>query len=67
MNITESQINLIKKIKSAPKGQINLRRLSFEELCDAMDLDDLGVITFKTTRRMKRSRRFLVIKEGGEG
>lgn len=64
---TQSQEDLIKKIKSAPKGQINLRRLSSEELCDAIALDDLGIITFKKTRRENRSRRFLVIKEGGEG
>jgi len=65
MNITESQINLIEKIKSL--GQINHRNLSVDELIDAMKLTDLGIVAFKTTRRENRSRRFLVIKEGGEG
>lgn len=65
MNITKSQINLIEKIKSL--GQINHRNLSVDELIDAMELTDLGIVAFKTTRRENRSRRFLVIKEGGEG
>ncbi len=64
---TQSQEDLIKKIKSSPKGQINHRNLSLDELIDAIKLTDLGIVTRKTTRRENRSRRFLVIKEGGEG
>tara|TARA_R100001163_G_C4951210_1_gene118908 strand:- start:283 stop:480 length:198 start_codon:yes stop_codon:yes gene_type:complete len=65
MNITEAQTNLIEKIKSL--GQINHRNLSVDELIDAMKLTDLGIVAFKTTRRENKSRRFIVIKEGGEG
>jgi len=67
MNITKTQTNLIKKIKSRPLGQINHNNLTVDELIDAIELTDLGIVTFKTTRRENRSRRFLVIKEGGEG
>ena len=65
--MTQSQEDLIKKIKSAPLGQVNHRNLSLDELIDAMKLTDLGIVAFKTTRRENRSSRFLVIKEGGEG
>lgn len=61
--LTQSQQNLIKKIKSL--GQINIRKMSYQELMDANNLNDLGVIQFKITRRGNRSRSFLVIKEGG--
>ena len=61
--LTQSQENLIKKIKYL--GQINIRKMCYNELMDANKLNDLGVIQFKITRRGNRSRSFLVIKEGG--
>ena len=65
--LTQSQENLIEKIQSQLLGQLNIMKLSLDEIMDANKLIDLGVITFKTTRRKNKSRRFIVIKEGVEG
>jgi len=65
--LTQSQENLIEKIQSQLLGQLNIMKLSLDEIMDANKLTDLGVITFKTTRRKNKSRRFIVIKEGVEG
>ena len=60
-NLTQSQLYLVAKVSKL--GQINHRNLSLDELIDAMKLTDLGVVTFKTTPRGNRSKRFIVIKE----
>ncbi len=63
--ITQTQSKLLEKIRE--RGQINHRKLLTIELIDAIKLNDLGLIKFKQTRRGNSSKRFLVIKEGGEG
>ena len=63
--ITQTQGALLEKIRK--RGQVNHRKLLTMELIDAIKLNDLGLIKFKQTRRGNSSKRFLVIKEGGEG
>jgi hypothetical protein len=60
-NLTQSQLDLVTKISKL--GQVNIRKLSNDELIDAIALNNLMVIDFKTTPRGNRSKRFIVIKE----
>ena len=62
--ITQTQSALLEKIRN--RGQINHRKLLTMEFIDAIKLNALGLIKFKQTRRGNSSKRFLVIKEGGE-
>lgn len=60
-NLTQSQLDLATKV--AELGQINISKLSNDELVDAITLNSLMVIEFKKTRRGNRSKRFIVIKK----
>ena len=60
-NLTQSQLDLVTKISEL--GQINIRKLSNDELIDSITLNSLMVIEFKKTRRGNRSKRFIVIKD----
>ncbi len=60
-NLTQSQLDLVAKISK--RGQVNIRKLSNHELIDAIALNNLMVIDFKTTPRGNRSKRFIVIKK----
>tara|TARA_R110002020_G_scaffold263003_1_gene477415 strand:- start:368 stop:568 length:201 start_codon:yes stop_codon:yes gene_type:complete len=63
--VTKTQRALLEKIRR--RGQINHRKLLTMELIDAIELNELGLIKFKQTRKGNSSKRFIVIKEGGEG
>jgi|TARA_R100000084_G_scaffold13465_1_gene4567 hypothetical protein len=60
-NLTQSQLDLATRV--AELGQINIGKLSNDELLDAITLNSLMVIEFKKTRRGNRSKRFIVIKK----
>ena len=62
MNLTNEQIALLAKIRRL--GQVNFRKLSNGELCDAIELVGLDLIKRRKTRRGNTSS-FLVLTEEG--
>lgn len=60
LNLEESSAVLYRKIKE--KGRLSISKLSFDEIIDAMKLNDEGLIKFDRTRKGNVSK-FLVVKE----